>query len=104
MTTALALFLILASGGGDGDVASDERGGSAPAQTTEAAGSEEPAAESDEGGGSSGKKGPKRYTVEPGDTPSGIAEKTGVPLEELLDLNPEVDPQTLTPGQKLRLR
>jgi LysM repeat protein len=46
----------------------------------------------------------RRYTVKPGDTPSGIAEKTGVPLEEILSLNPDLDPQTLAPGAKLRLR
>jgi LysM repeat protein len=46
----------------------------------------------------------RMYTVKPGDTPSGIAEKTGVPLEEILTLNPELDPQTLAPGTRLRLR
>src|SRR3954464_12651693 len=45
----------------------------------------------------------KTYTVKPGDTPSGIAEKTGIPLETLMDLNPELDPQTMAPGQKIRL-
>ena len=45
----------------------------------------------------------KTYTVKSGDTPSGIAEKTGVSLETLLELNPELDPQTLAPGQRLRL-
>jgi LysM repeat protein len=44
----------------------------------------------------------KSYTVKAGDTMSGIAEKTGVSLETLTDLNPDVD--TLSPGQKLRLR
>jgi LysM repeat protein len=44
----------------------------------------------------------KTYTVKSGDTMSGIAEKTGVSLETLTDLNPDVD--TLSPGQKLRLR
>ena len=39
-----------------------------------------------------------------GDTPSGIAEKTGVPLATLQRLNPRLDPQTLSPGQKIRLR
>jgi LysM repeat protein len=57
----------------------------------------------------SGKKQRKRrhrkmYTVKPGDTPSGIAEKTGVPLEDILALNPTLDPQTLAPGTKIRLR
>ena len=46
----------------------------------------------------------RMYTVKPGDTPSGIAEKTGVPLEDILALNPTLDPQTLAPGTKIRLR
>jgi hypothetical protein len=46
----------------------------------------------------------RTYTVKPGDTPSAIAEDTGVPLEELLELNPDLDPQTLAPGQRLKLR
>jgi LysM repeat protein len=46
---------------------------------------------------------PKTYTVKVGDTPSGIAEKVGVPLETILELNPDLDPQTLTPGTKLKL-
>jgi LysM repeat protein len=45
----------------------------------------------------------KTYTVKTGDTPSGIAEKTGVPLETLLDLNPDLDPQTLAPGERIKL-
>jgi LysM repeat protein len=44
----------------------------------------------------------KTYTVKSGDTLSGIAEKTGVSLETLNDLNPDVE--TLSPGQKLRIR
>lgn len=48
--------------------------------------------------------GPRTYRVRPGDTPSTIAEKTGVPLEELEALNPDIDPQALAPGQRLRLR
>ena len=50
------------------------------------------------------RKGPRRYTVKSGDTPSSIADKTGVPLEEILRLNPDLDPQTLSPGQRIRLR
>lgn len=56
----------------------------------------------------SGKKAPakrrrKTYVVRAGDTPSGIAEKTGVTVEQLVELNPDMDPQTLAPGQRLRL-
>jgi LysM repeat protein len=43
----------------------------------------------------------KTYTVKSGDTLSGIAEKTGVSLETLNELNP--DAETLSPGQKLKL-
>jgi LysM repeat protein len=50
------------------------------------------------------RKGPRRYTVKSGDTPSSIADKTGVPLEEILRLNPDLDPQTLSPGQRIKLR
>jgi LysM repeat protein len=50
------------------------------------------------------RKGPRRYTVKPGDTPSSIAEETGVPLEDILRLNPDLDPQTLSPGQRIKLR
>ena len=45
----------------------------------------------------------KTYTVKSGDTPSGIAEKTGVTLETLLELNPDLNPSALAPGQRLRL-
>jgi LysM repeat protein len=44
------------------------------------------------------------YTVKVGDTLGGIAETTGVPVEQLLELNPELDPQALVSGQKIKLR
>jgi LysM repeat protein len=44
------------------------------------------------------------YTVKPGDTLGGIAEKTGVTVETLQLLNPELDPQALISGQKIKLR
>jgi LysM repeat protein len=46
----------------------------------------------------------KTYTVQTGDTLTAIAQKTGVPVAELLVLNPEVDPQILIAGQTLKLR
>jgi LysM repeat protein len=49
------------------------------------------------------KKKRKTYTVKPGDTPSGIAAKAGISLEELEKLNPDLDPQSLSPGQRLKL-
>jgi LysM repeat protein len=44
------------------------------------------------------------YTVKTGDTLAGIAEKTGVSVERLQELNPELDPQALVSGQKIKLR
>jgi len=46
----------------------------------------------------------KSYTVESGDTLTAISHKTGVPVAEILALNPEVDPQILIAGQTLTLR
>ena len=47
---------------------------------------------------------PKYYVVQPGDSLSLIAEKTGVSLERLQQLNPNIDPQLLPSGVKLQLR
>lgn len=44
------------------------------------------------------------YTVKTGDTLAGIAESVGVPVERLQEINPELDPQTLVSGQKIRLK
>jgi len=44
------------------------------------------------------------YTVEPGDTLGAIAEETGVPVETIEELNPELDPQALVNGQEIKLR
>ena len=46
----------------------------------------------------------RRYTVRTGDTLGGIAEKTGVDVTTLEDLNPGLDPQALVTGQKIKLR
>lgn len=46
----------------------------------------------------------KSYTVQTGDTLTSIAHRTGVPVAELLALNPEVDPQILIAGETLKLR
>jgi LysM repeat protein len=49
-------------------------------------------------------RGPKTYRVRSGDTLGSIAEKVDVPVDTLMELNPDVDPQTLRAGQRLRLR
>jgi LysM repeat protein len=44
------------------------------------------------------------YRVKLNDTLGLIAEQTGVPVEQLEALNPELDPQNLIVGQRIRLR
>ena len=46
----------------------------------------------------------KSYEVKAGDTLTGISEKTGVPIERIVRLNPSIDPQALQAGQELKLR
>ena len=46
----------------------------------------------------------KRYVVKPGDSLSTIAEETGVPVDELVVLNPDLDPQALSSGASVKLR
>src|SRR3954469_25553655 len=46
----------------------------------------------------------KTYTVQVGDTLGGIADKTGVPLSRIEELNPDVDPHAMTTGQEIRLK
>jgi LysM repeat protein len=96
VATFLALFIVIGSGGGGGDEAPVDSGSSKPAATTPSKSTK--SSDSKKSSSSS-----KRYTVKPGDTPSSIAEKAGMPLERLLELNPDIDPQALSPGQKLKL-
>jgi LysM repeat protein len=46
----------------------------------------------------------KTYTVKSGDTLSGIAAKTGLSVAHIVALNPDVDPNALSVGEKLTLR
>jgi len=47
--------------------------------------------------------GARTYTVRAGDNFGSIAERTGVSVEELQELNPTADPQALTVGEKIKL-
>jgi len=46
---------------------------------------------------------PRAYVVKAGDTLTVIADKTGVSLDEIQQLNPDVDPNSLQTGQRLKL-
>jgi LysM repeat protein len=92
VVVAIAFLMVVASSGTDGDDGdrrSETSGRTATEQTTE----RRPA--------------PRRaatYTVKTGDTLGAIAEKTGLDVETLQNLNPELDPQALVSGQKIKLR
>jgi LysM repeat protein len=92
---ALALFIVVSNTTKDDGDTPAARDASQPAQSTAAPNGD---------GGKKRKKPPRSYTVKPGDTPSGIAEKVNVPLDQIFELNPDLDPQTLTPGTKIKLR
>ena len=89
---ALALFIVLSSTTKEQAGEPGTRGTSSPAEATPA-----PSAKKK-------RKTKKTYTIKSGDTPSGIAVKVDVPLDQILELNPDLDPQTLTPGTKIKLR
>jgi LysM repeat protein len=94
----VALFLVV-----NGTQPSDET--EAPNRTTNGQPASSPSGDRENGSDEEPeRRGRRRYTVKPGDTPSSIAEETGVPLEDILRLNPDLDPQTLSPGQRIRLR
>jgi LysM repeat protein len=41
--------------------------------------------------------------VKEGDTLESIAERFGTTVEELIELNPNIDPLALSPGQRIRV-
>ena len=90
----LALFVVISSATKDETEA--PRGGAAGQAQSDGSPKKQ--------GGGKKKKKAKTYVVKTGDTPSGIAEKANVPLEQILELNPDLDPQTLTPGTTIKLR
>jgi len=46
---------------------------------------------------------PKAYVVKAGDTLTVIADKTGVSLDDIQRLNPDLDPNALQTGERLKL-
>jgi LysM repeat protein len=93
---AIALLMVVSN--------ASQSGSPETTATPATSGTAKPASSKKHGSGKTRKRHKRSYTVKSGDTPSGIAEATGVPLSELLALNPDLDPQSLTVGQKLRLR
>jgi LysM repeat protein len=55
------------------------------------------------GGKSKKHRARKVYVVKQGDILTTVSEKTGVSVERLQELNPDLDPQSLQVGQRLKL-
>jgi LysM repeat protein len=99
LAALLAVWLVIQASTGD----SDDGGGSEPTSQQQ-----EQRETSDSEGETSARTTPaepkrKTYRVRPGDTLALIAERTGVTVEELLELNPDIDPNSLSVGERIRL-
>jgi LysM repeat protein len=83
---------------GSGVVGDDEKAGSGPSTSDLPAATERTT--------TAGRQQKRRatYTIKANDTLSGIAAETGTTVERLQELNPELDPQGLVAGQKIKLR
>ena len=55
------------------------------------------------GGTTTGKRKKRIYRVQRGDTLESIAAKFHTTVDDLLQLNPDVDPLALSPGQRIRV-
>jgi LysM repeat protein len=101
-SVVIALLLIVSASGGGGKTGSKDAG---TAQTNSTASQGKPSTTTVKSGtGQAGTGGARSYRVRVGDTLGGIAAKTGVPLATLQSLNPNVDPQAMTAGQKIKLK
>ncbi len=88
---AALVVLVAVVGGSVGDDSDDSNGSRPAGQVTRKAGDGK-------------RKAVAAYVVQNGDTLTSIARKTGVPLRQIEELNPGVDPQILVSGEKLKLR
>jgi len=65
---------------------------------------EEPAATTTAAGTTTAASLAEFYEIEPGDTLAVVAEQFDTTVEELLVLNPDIDPVALTIGQRIRVK
>ena len=78
--------------------------GGTPTETTTAPG---PSATEPDGTTTAPGEGPclaNRTRVRQGDTLESIAARCGVDVDQIIELNPGIDPLALTPGQRVRIR
>jgi LysM repeat protein len=85
----VGVVMVIASSGGDGGGGGGS-GSKTSARTTTTAAKPVP--------------GRRTYVVKQGDTLTAISDKTGIPAERILALNPGLDPPTLQPGDRIKIR
>jgi LysM repeat protein len=100
---ALALVVVLGSSGSDGSSAGSSDAATKTTSTDRTTSKTTTTGQATTTPGASDAAA-SSYTIKSGDTLSAIAEKTGVPVATLLALNPDIDPQALTTGQRLKLK
>jgi LysM repeat protein len=100
----IALLLIVSSAGGGDDEPSRSAASEQEQRDLELAKEKKRRQKTEESREGQGELPQSVYVVKSGDTLGSIAEKTGVPVEKLQELNPELDPQALVSGQKIKLR
>ena len=100
----VAVLLILASAGGGDDAPDRHAARQQEQRDLELARERRRRQTSEERQEGQGRLPQDVYVVKTGDTLGSIAEKTGIPVEKLQELNPELDPQALVSGQKIKLR
>ncbi len=92
---AVAVFVVISNS----NVLKEDDEGASEATTTQQTGTENTTTQDRRG-----RRQRRNYIVKPGDSFGAISEKTGVSVERLGQLNPEVDPQALVVGQRIKLR
>ncbi len=100
----LAVLVIFASAGGGEEESSNDAATQQEQRDLELAKEKRRREKSTQRGEGQGKLPQDVYVVKTGDTLGSIAEKTGVPVERLQALNPDLDPQNLVVGQRVKLR
>lgn len=95
VAAAIALILVVgASGPGDDGGGSGDKAATTTTEKTVSAPKSRPKSAAKNA----------TYIVKTGDTLGSIAEKSGLTVEKLQELNPDLDPQALVSGQKIKLR
>jgi LysM repeat protein len=103
VAAALAIVFVAAGSGGDGDSGPPAPAAVSEPTSTNGARKRTPTAAKTSTTPKRTASSSKIYTVQPGDILSTVAEKTGVPVDRLRELNPELDANSMSVGQKIRL-